>query len=70
MEKLFTNQNWNDGFFFFFKSSLTTTDLAAASLQCPENNQIWEVSTCWNSYYMLEWFLEQKKAVHDCLGKV
>lgn len=69
MEKLFTNQNRNDGF-FCFKSSLTTTDSAAAGLQRFENNQIQEVSTCWNSYYMLEWFLEQKKAVHDCLGKV
>lgn len=31
-----------------------TTALEAADLWLTENNQIQEVSTCWNSYYMLE----------------
>lgn len=48
-------ENRNNGIYLFiFKSSLTTADLGAAGLQYPENNQIQEVSTCWNSCYMLE----------------
>lgn len=72
MEKFFTNENWNDDILFPFNplwQHKKTTDLAAAGLQLHENNQRQEVSTCWNSYYMLEWLLEQKKAVYDCLGK-
>lgn len=46
-----------------------TSDPEAAGLQLTENNPIQEVSTCWNSYYMLEWLLKQKKTAYDCLGK-
>lgn len=71
MVKCFPNKNQdNDS---FKKNPLwqhkKTTDLEAAGLQLTENNQIQEVSTCWNSYYMREWLLKQKKTVCDCLGK-
>lgn len=56
MVKCFPNKNQdNDS---FKKNPLwqhkKTTDLEAAGLQLTENNQIQEVSTCWNSYYMRE----------------
>lgn len=71
MERLFPKESWNDGLFFFNPhwQHKKTTDLAAEGLQVLENNQIQEISTCWDSYYMIEWLLKQKKAVHDCLGK-
>lgn len=54
MEKLFTNKNQYNG---ILKNPCwqhkKTTDLAAAGLQLPENNQIQEVSTRWNPYYII-----------------
>lgn len=41
MEQLFTNKNWDDGIFLNpCWQHKKTTDLEAASLQLPENNQI------------------------------
>ena len=70
MVKCFPSKNRNsDSFKKMLWQHKKTSDPGAAGLQLTENNQIGEVSTCWNSYYMLEWLLKQKKTVFDCLGK-